>query len=385
VDPGPSSYAGLDSDPARKLRVGYVSADFRQHAVASFIEPIIAAHDRTQVSVTCYSDGMPDAVTARLREVARPDAWRDVRPLTDEALARQIIDDKIDILVDLAGHTSGNRLLTFARRPAPVQITYCGYPGTTGLAAIGWRLTDALADPPGDADRQHAEQLWRLPHGFLCFQPDPELGTPSRPPCSLNGGTAVTFGSFNNLSKLGDEVLAAWARILEGVPGSRLFLKSRALTDEEPRQRLRRVFADHGIAPQRLEFAPYAATTQDHLSLYSQVDLALDPFPYNGTTTTCEALWMGVPVLSLGGKTHAGRVGASLLNAVGFPELVVGSIDKYVAAAVALAADRERLATYRAELRPRMTSSPLTNPRLITADIESAYREMWRQFCATRS
>ncbi|MBC8133376.1 MAG: tetratricopeptide repeat protein, partial [Deltaproteobacteria bacterium] len=365
LDPGPggSFMAGdraRDPDPNRRLRVGYVSGDLRSHSVASFIEPIIAAHDPQAVEVFCYSDGIPDAVTARIRAATHPDRWRETRRLSDDALSAQINEDRIDVLVDLAGHTGDNRLLVFARRPAPVQVTYCGYPGTTGLGAIGWRFTDALADPPGDADAHHSEQLWRLPHGFLCFRPDPAAPPPAALPAQSRG--TVTFGSFNNLSKLSDETVILWAEILTQTPGSHLLLKSRALTDPQPRQRLCQMFGARGVDPDRIEMVSYAATPQEHLTLYDRIDIALDPFPYNGTTTTCEALWMGVPVVTLCGQTHAGRVGASLLRHVGCSHLVAPDKGGYLDAALRLANDLDVLTLLRRELRPRMAASALTNP-----------------------
>ena len=381
LDPGPAGEWGTpDRDPGRCLRVGYVSADFRNHSVASFIEPVIGAHDRNTVQVHCYSDSIPDAVTARIQTQARPDVWRDVRTLTDEALARRIVEDRIDVLVDLAGHTAGNRLLCFARRPAPVQVTYCGYPGTTGLSAINWRLTDGIADPESVADRNHVEQLWRLPNGFLCFQPNFDAGIPDPPPALARG--FVTFGSFNNLSKLGDGVLDLWADILRSVPRAHLLLKARSLSDDKPRERLLRAFAERGVDPARIEFAPYAATTVEHVAVYGQVDIGLDPFPYNGTTTTCEALWMGVPVVTLLGRAHAGRVGASLLTRIGCGDLVAATREEYVQTSTRLAGDRDRLVALRRDLRAKLSSSSLMDAGMMTRDIETAYREMWRRFCS---
>ncbi len=382
VDPGTSGGFSptIDRDPDRRLRIGYVSADLRSHSVASFIEPILAAHDHDRVHVTCYSDGVPDRVTERIQATARPDVWRDVRPLSDDALAKRIVDDGIDVLVDLSGHTADNRLLAFARRPAPVQVTYCGYPSTTGLASMGWRLTDDVADPVNLTDRWHAERLWRLPNGFLCFAPDPDCVVPGPSPFGSRG--FVTFGSFNNLSKVGDGVLELWAEIVRSVPGSHLFLKSRALSDDEPRERLRGKMLRLGVESDRLEFAPYAATPREHVALYDRVDVGLDPFPYTGTTTTCEALWMGVPVITLPGIAHASRVGASLLTRIGCPELVADSPSAYFDIATGLARNTDRLVAYRADLRGRMKASPLTNPAVITRDIEAAYREMWRCWCS---
>jgi predicted O-linked N-acetylglucosamine transferase (SPINDLY family) len=323
---------------------------------------------------------MPDATTERLR--ASADVWRDARGVPDADLAAQIELDAIDVLVDLGGHTSGNRLLSFARRPAPVQVTYCGYPGTTGLAAMDWRLTDAEADPASVGEASATERLWRLPNGFLCFRPDPDAPEPGPLPASVRGH--VTFGSFNNLAKVNDGVLDVWAEILGAVAGARLLLKSRALSDPEPAARLRSHFADRGIDPARIAIAPYAATPTAHLALYQEVDIGLDPFPYNGTTTTCEALWMGVPVVSQVGRTHAGRVGASLLARVGLSELVTPSRAGYVRAAATLANNLAALAELRTALRPRVAASPLCAREIITRDIEAAFRGMWRAWCADR-
>lgn len=382
LDPGPAGgFGARDRDPERRLRVGYVSPDLRSHSVASFVGPLLGAHDPSRVSVYIYADGQPDAVTERLRARGPIQEWHDVRALGDEALAAQVVADEIDVLVDLAGHTGGNRLLTFARRPAPVQVTYCGYPNTTGVAAIGWRLTDEVADPVSEGESTHVETLWRLPHGFLCFEPDPGLGAELVAP-ARNPGTPLTFGSFNNFSKVSDEVLAVWAELLRAVPESRLLMKARASSDSAPRERLRAVLGRSGIADDRIVFAPYAATPVEAARLYTEVDVGLDPFPYNGTTTTCEALWMGVPVVALRGRAHRARVGASLLERIGCAELVATSTNDYVRIAVELARDRGRLESLRTGLRGRMAASPLTNAALITRDLEDAFREMWRRWSA---
>lgn len=383
LDPGPAGMFGLrDADPARRLRIGYVSADLRSHSVASFIEPLISAHDRTAVEVFCYSSTIHDAVTERIR--ASADAWRETRHLGDGALAELVAQDRIDVLVELSGHTADHRLLCFARRPAPVQVSYCGYPGTTGLSAIGWRLTDAIADPEGESDACHAERLWRLPNGFLTYQPEvAEL--PSAGPLPAIARGAVTFGSFNNLSKLNDGVLDLWAAVLKSVPGSRLFLKCRGLGDEGPRQRVAERLAAGGVPAERLVIAPYTRTRLEHLAFYNEVDIGLDPFPYNGTTTTCEAMWMGVPVVTLRGGAHPGRVGASLLTRVGLDELIAETPRDYVALCGRLAADVPRLAGLRAGLRARFAASPLGSPGVLARDIEAAYRGMWADWCTAQA
>lgn len=383
LDPGPGGMFGArDANPARRLRIGYVSADLRSHSVASFVEPLIAAHDRTAVEVVCYSSTIPDAVTERIR--ASADAWRETRHLGDAALAELVVEDRIDVLVDLSGHTADHRLLCFARRPAPVQVSYCGYPGTTGLSAIGWRLTDAVADPEGESDAHHAERLWRLPNGFLTYRPEavdlPAAGP--LPALGPNGGT-VTFGSFNNLSKLNEGVLDLWAAVLGAVPGSRLLLKCRGLGDEGPRRRVAERLAAAGVQAHRLVVVPYTRTRLEHLAVYNEVDIGLDSFPYNGTTTTCEAMWMGVPVVTLRGRAHPGRVGASLLTRMGLDELIAETPQDYVAACARLASDLPRLAELRGGLRARFSAAPLGSPAVVARDIEAAYRAMWGVWCAT--
>jgi predicted O-linked N-acetylglucosamine transferase (SPINDLY family) len=372
---------GNDRDAARPLRIGYVSADFKRHSVSYFIEPLLQAHDRSRFSIYCYAVlAREDDVTARLQSHA--DAWRDITALDDAAAAAMIRADEIDILVDLSGHTGGNRLTLFAMKPAPVQVSWLGYPNTTGLAAIDYRITDARADPPGEADRLHSETLVRLPRTFLCYRPSPDSPPVKGLPAIASGH--VTFGSFNNLSKVTPQVLALWARILAELPDARLLLKSKPLSDAALRERVLSRFAELGVDPGRVTLSGVLAAASDHLDLYNQIDIGLDPFPYNGTTTTCEALWMGVPVLTLAGDRHAGRVGDSLLGAVGLEELVAPDQQAYVDKAVALAGDLERLAALRAGLRPRMQQSPLCDETGYTRELEAAYRAMWERY-ANRS
>jgi protein O-GlcNAc transferase len=364
-----------DRTSGRRLRVGYVSPDFCRHPVSWFIEPILKSHDRAKFEVYCYADvSQADDVTARLRGL--PVVWREITALGHDAAAQMIRGDKIDILVDLAGHTRRGRLLMFARRPAPVQVTYLGYPNTTGLTAMDYRLTDAYADPPGESDQLHTEKLIRLAGGFLCYCPPADS-----PPVGTRQAGTITFGSFNNMAKLTSEAIALWSKILAAVPGSRLLLKNQSLGDPQVAQRLAEAFAREGVEKSRLELRPPAAQTADHLRVYGEVDIALDTFPYNGTTTTCEALWMGVPVITLAGDTHAGRVGASLLHQVGLAELIGKSAEEYAALAVGLAGDAGRLESLRAGMRDRLRQSPLLDARRITAEIESAYQSMWQTWC----
>jgi protein O-GlcNAc transferase len=359
--------------PEGRLRIGYVSPDFRRHSVGHFIEPIIAHHDRWSFEVYCYAEvASPDDHTAHFQGLANH--WRSTLGLSDSAVADQIREDRIDVLVDLAGHTAGNRLGVFARQPAPVQIAWIGYPNTTGMATMGYRFTDAVADPPGPADQDHTETLLRLDNGFLCFAPPVDAPDVAPLPSLANGH--VTFGSFNHLPKVNPAVVVAWATILKRVPGSRLVIKSRTLADPETRERYDDLFTAEGIEPGRIELVSWVPSTAGHLGAYGRVDIALDPFPYNGTTTTCEALWMGVPVVTLRGDRHAGRVGASLLTRVGLGELIAETGDTYIDTAVALAGAPEQLANLRHTLRQRMADSTLCDPETITRDVEAAYRRL---------
>jgi len=370
--------ANVTADPHRRLRVGYVSPDFRAHSVAYFIEPVLARHDPEAFETYCYAEvAQPDAITARLRQYATH--WRDTFGKSDDEVANMIRNDAIDILVDLAGHTAHNRLAVFARQPAPVQVTYLGYPNTTGLPQMDYRLTDVYADPPGQ-EGHHTETLVRLPRGFLCYAPPREAPAVGPAPASTAGH--ITFGSFNAMAKINEGVVALWAKLLEAVPRSRLLMKNHSLRDAATRARYAALFEARGIAPDRLDLVGSLERPTEHLMLYNRVDIGLDPFPYNGTTTTCEALWMGVPVMTLAGDRHAGRVGASLLTQVGLTELVAQTPDDYVRLAAALAGDRERLTALRAALRERMQRSPLCDAQSFTRDLEAAYRERWQAWCA---
>ena len=372
--PGASNEPSNPSDSNRRLRVGYVSPDFRQHSVSHFLDAVFAGHNRHSFEVFGYAEVVkPDQETARFRDLS--DGWCSTVGMTDPAVAERIRDDRIDILVDLAGHTANNRLLAFAERPAPVQVTWLGYPNTTGLSAMDCRLTDAIADPEGVADAQHSETLVRLPNGFLSYAPELD-----GPPARTTGH--VTFGSFNNLAKVTPEVVETWARILDRIPNSRLVIKSRPLADAGTRKRYLEMFVARGIDANRVELCAWIASKSGHLGAYARVDIGLDPFTYNGTTTTCEALWMGVPAITLSGDRHAGRVGASILTRVGHADFVAETEEAYVEKAAALANDLDRLSALRKDLRDRMRQSPLCDADGFARDIEAAYREMWRSACA---
>ena len=373
----PKSYAN-NCSPGRRLKIGYVSPDLRHHSVAYFIEPLLKEHDRQLVEIYCYADvAQPDAVTARLRGYA--DHWLGAVGLSNDDLAKRIRTDSVDILVDLAGHTARNRLTVFARKPAPVQVTWLGYPNTTGLDAIDYRFVDAITDPSGTADACASETLVRLEGGFLTYAPPNDAPAPSVSPRTTGG--RVTFGSFNNLTKLSPATLDTWAKLLNHLPQSRLLLKARPFADAGTRAYFLSRLGEHGVAVERVELVAWLPGGAAHLALYDRVDIALDPFPYNGTTTTCEALWMGVPVVTLRGDRHAGRVGASLLSQAGLTDWVADSTDDYVKIAADLAGTPSRLTELRHSLRPRMAASPLCDAPAFARKIETAYRAMWLQWC----
>ena len=353
-----------------RLRIGYVSADFRTHSVAYFLEPLLAHHDRQAVELFCYAQGrQADATTGRLRALA--DHWIPIEGLADAEVAARIRADGIDLLVDLGGHTGNSRLAVFALRAAPVQVSWLGYPNTTGLAAMDYRLTDAIADPPGLTDPFHVERLVRLADGFLCYRPPAGAPDVAPPPVGAHG--FVTFGSFNHPAKLSDATVRVWGQVLDRVPDSRLLLKSKAFEDDSTRRHHQDRFAAVGVALDRLELVGHIDDPQGHLAAYDRIDVALDPFPYNGTTTTCEALWMGVPVVTLAGERHAGRVGASLLHRVGLERLVADDRDAYVAVAADLAADRALMATLRTGMRDRLARSPLLDGVGFARSIEAVF------------
>ena len=339
---------------------------------------VIEAHDRESFETFCYSDvSGGDIFTTRFESSA--DQWRDIRRLTNEEVADEIRADRIDILVELTGDTSENRLMVMARRPAPIQVSYIGYPNTTGMEQIDYRITDARADPPGSGDELYSETLVRLPSGFLCYRPWVNETTVSEPPSLTRGH--VTFGSFNNTVKVTADVIKTWARILLALPGSRLVLKAMQLADDEARMLMLKRCESYGVTKERIELHGGFIPRDDHLNVYANVDVGLDPFPYNGATTTCEALSMGVPVICLDGDTHRARVGVSLLSEVGLTELIADTVDDYVRLAVDLARDPHYLTELRASLRNRLGSSPLMDAHATTKELEKAYRTMWRTYC----
>ncbi len=365
--------AGRSHGEHGRIRVGYVSPDFHRHSVAYFIEPLLRNHDRSDFQISCYSDTtQPDDVTDRLHTLT--ERWRDIGTLTDAAVAELIRQDEIDILVDLAGHTNQNRLMVFARKPAPIQVSYLGYPNTTGMPVMDYRLSDAEADPPDLHDALYTETLVRLPHGFLCYAPPPE----APPVTQRHSSRPLTFGSFNHLAKINPQVIALWAELLKSLPEARLLIKNTGLENERARERLYQRFQELGVSRDRIGLRGRIASITEHLALYNDMDIALDTFPYNGTTTTCEALWMGVPVVTLAGNMHAGRVGTSLLTRIGLQDLIASTYDEYVSCARTLARDADRLSQLRTSLRERLATSPLCDGRDFATLIEDAYRKMLR-------
>jgi len=362
-------------EPERRLRIGYVSPDLRRHSVASFIEPVLAHHDKSAVEVYAYySHSQQDEVSARLKSCV--EHWIPCLGLSEEQLAERIRADGIDILVDLAGHTAGNRLLAFARKPAPVQVTYLGYPATTGLDAMDYRLCTLDTDPPGQ-EEWHSETLYRLPRTLWCYRPPGPR--PARAPAAHGHAAGIAFGSMNNLPKVSPESFALWMQLLRDDPATRLILTRAG--DAATHAELKARAAAAGIAPARLE--PRGRLPEpEYQALLTEIDIALDPFPYTGTTTTCETLWMGIPVVSLAGETSVARSGLALLKAVGLEELVARDPAGYVRIATDLARDPARLDRLRREIPRRFDASPLRDEAAFTRDLEDAYRDMWRRWCA---
>jgi predicted O-linked N-acetylglucosamine transferase (SPINDLY family) len=368
-------------DPDRRLRIGFVSADFKDHPVAHFLAPLLARYDRTALEVYCYAEReRMDAYTEVLQTTGG--IWRiRSRNDSDTALREQLRRDIIDIVIDLSGQTGGTQLRALAVRATPLAASWLGYPATTGLPTIDWRITDALADPPG-YERYHVEKLLRLPSGFLCYEPRADAPAVGPLPALARG--TVTFGSFNNILKVTPATIRSWAAVLAGVPRSRLLIKAASFADPPLRASYLQQFIAAGIDEQRLDLRSHVLEASDHLGVYNEIDIALDPLVYNGTTTTCEALWMGVPVVTMTGDRHATRVGYDLLSRVGLNELAAKDPGSYVAIAVALAIDLPRLALIRRELRERMQGSTLCDAANFAKEFEAGMRRIWHEWCAQR-
>lgn len=367
-----------DRDSERHIKIGYVSYDFRGHATAFFIEPVLESHNQSEFEIICYDNcAVNDPIKNRLMKL--PNGWRDISNLTDDQVVKLVRDDGIDILVDLMGQTRGHRLQVFAKKPAPVQVTWLGYPNSTGLQTIDYWITDKfIANPDGMTDQFCTETLVALPDFYMCFKPTPD--SPEVTPLPALERGYVTFGSFNAFLKVTPKVIELWSRVLTALPNSRLIMMT--VPGGTTQQSVYDQFARLGVAPDRVEIAP-RVSHHDFLRLHQVVDIALDPFPYNGTTTTLHGFWMGLPVITLAGRTFASRVGLSLLSNIGLPHLIATSPERYVEIAVELATDFQALSRLRMGLRERMASSPLVDASRFTQNLENAYRKMWRDWCST--
>ena len=364
-------------DPARRLRVGLVSGDFRDHSVSYFLEDILSEIDKEKLEIFAYSTfAKEDDRTARLKSIVAN--WRKVAGISDKKLAKDIVDDGIDILVDLSGHTAHNRLPLFSWKPAPIQVTWLGYGGTTGVEAMDYIFCDRLIIPPSD-EAYYVEKPWRLPDIWVCFSsPDLDIDVGALP--ALANGH-ITFGSFNNLTKMTNRTVACWARVLQAVPDSRLLLKAMQLGDATVQEETYAGFEAHGIDRQRLTFRGRSPGKDEYFRTYNEMDIALDPFPYCGGTTSIEALWMGTPVLTLKGDSFVSHMGESILHNVGLDDWIADTPEDYIEKATAFASDFENLSTLRKELRNQLLTSPLCNPHRFAHNLEDALRGMWKEWC----
>ena len=365
---------GNDRDCNRRLRIGYVSPDLGNHSVGRFMVSLLANHDHGRVEVFCYSDAEKvDPVLERNR--AQADVWRETRGLDDQQLADLIREDRIDVLVDLTMHMASDRMLMFARKPAPIQVTYLAYLGTTGLETMDYRLTDPYLDPPGSSDEFYSEQSFRLPHTYWCYNAPSEAPGVVGPPSASSG--QITFGSMNNFGKVSPVIVPVWIRILQDVPNSRFLLHAR---EGSHRARFCDLLESQGIDRRRIEFIGFTGITA-YFETCNRIDIALDTFPYPGGTTTCDTLWMGVPVVTLAGEAALSRAGVSILSNIGLPELIASDPDQYVRIARELAADLPRMSRLRSQMRDRMLSSPPMNAAQFARDVEDAYQQIWQKWC----
>jgi protein O-GlcNAc transferase len=365
---------GNDRTPDRRLRIGYVGADFREHCQSLFTIPLLSNHDRKQFEIFCYAHvSRPDATTDEIRALC--DGWQFIVGMKDDEVAQKIRDDRIDILVDLTMHMSQGRSMVFARKPAPVQAAWLAYPGTTGLSVMDYRLTDPYLDPPGMNDHDYCEKSIRLPDTFWCYDPSCEELESGDLPAARDGH--ITFGCLNNFCKATPRTLELWTRVLSAVEGSRLILLA---AQGGHRQHLRDFFQGNGISGDRIDFVEFQARP-DYLTVYRRIDIGLDTLPYNGHTTSLDSMWMGVPVVTRIGKTVVGRAGWSQLCNLDLKELAAETDDQFVRIAVELAGDLERLNGLRKSLRERMKRSPLMDGKRFARSVEAAYREMWKTYC----
>ncbi len=371
-----------DRDTERQLTLGFLSCDLREHSVAYFLLPLLECLDRAVFRVVLFSsNSRDDAYTDKFRALATE--FIDVGGMLDYDLAELIREKKIDILLELGGHTAGSRLNVCAYRAAPLQIDWLGYPDTTGLTSVDYRLVDDITDPAGDADKFASEKLIRMPRGFLCYQP-PE-SAPEVAPLPAHENGYLTFGSFSNMAKINGDMIALWSRLLLDNPESRLLLKNKALGEDRGKKEMQQRFERFGVGAERIMFQGSTESTRGHLALYAQVDIALDTFPYNGTTTIFEALYMGVPVVGLCGLSHASRVGASILSRVGLKQLVAGSAQEYLLIASALARQLEDLEQLRRSMRSRLDASGMLDCNRFSQDFSAVMRSLWREWVEQNS
>ncbi|KAJ7532020.1 hypothetical protein O6H91_14G069100 [Diphasiastrum complanatum] len=368
-------------EPDRMLNIGYISPDYFTHSVSYFIEAPLVHHDYTKYRVNVYSAVVKaDAKTLRFKETVtkKGGIWRDIYGIDEKKVAGFVREDEIDILVELTGHTANNKLGVLACRPAPIQVTWIGYPNTTGLSTIDYRFTDAHADPPCTTQK-HVEELVRLPGCFLCYSPSPDTGPVVPTPALTNG--FITFGSFNNLAKITPRVLHVWARILCAIPTARLVVKCKPFCCDSVRERFLAMLEELGVESLRIDLLPLILLNHDHMQAYSLMDISLDTFPYAGTTTTCESLYMGIPCVTMAGVVHANNVGVTLLHQVGLPKLIAKTEDEYITKAVELASDIPSLNTLRLGLRDSMLKSQLCDGRKSVQGLELTYRTVWHRYC----
>ena len=358
-----------------KINIGYVSGDFKQHSVSFFFQPLLENHDREKFNIYCYSNNQfSDNITVKIKLLSKK--WTEIFDKSDNEVFDIIVNDKIDILVDLSGHTNGNRLIVFAKKPAPIQITWLGYPNTTGLSSIDYRFTDMITDPIGQTEKYYSENLYRLPNNFLCFTGEEETVLTREIPFIRNN--YITFGSFNNFSKITDETIKIWSSILNIIPNSRLVLKTSRENLEF--NRFIKLFSNEGVEKKRIDYINRISNYQDHLELYNKIDIALDTFPYNGTTTTFEALWMGVPVITKKGNSHVSSVGASVLINIGLQNFIAKDLNQYIDVAKRNSTDINYLKTLRLSLRDNLKKSSLCDGLSFAKDIEEAYKFTYQDY-----
>ena len=364
-------------NPDKKIRLAYISPDFKKHSVAFFIQALFKYHDLNSFEIICYSNtDSPDSMTQYLKSFNF--IWKNIWSIDDKLVAKQIYEDQVDILVDLAGHTDKNSLLVLAYKPAPIQVTWLGYPNTTGLKTIDYKISDEHADP-FENSCYYTEKIIRLIGGFLCYTPPEGAPEVSALPASKNG--YITFGCFNDMPKINYNLVKIWSNILAQIPKSRLIIKNISLNDEFTKNTYYKLFNDYGIKSKRINLLPAVENILEHLSFYNKIDIALDTFPYNGTTTTCEALWMGVPVIAYRGKTHASRVGASILNHIELYDFIADSINDYIDKAIIVSENIDFLIRLRKNLRKIMKKSNLLHEKKFTGSLEIIFRNMWKKWC----